>query len=402
MSSRATDTLLARLAGEVEERQTMMDGLVESAQREKRDLTEQEMELVTRARDRIQELEGQMGPLAEAREIASKSGDRLAQIARFIQEREGEKPREVEYRSAGAYVMDRWQAGLGHQTAVQRLDLYHRAAAHQTTGDNPGLIPEAILGPVINFVDASRPLVTVLGVRQLPAGSWQRPRVTQHTQVGEQTSEKSELVSRKMVIGKIPVNAVTYGGYVNVSRQNIDWSQPAIMDIIIGDLAAQYALETEQAAATDLLDNATSGPTIGANPTPEAILGAMWAAAGAAFAATQGQGRLVAVCSPDALGVIGQVFPPLPPTSPPTSGLQPGDFGSGVMGQVGGIPVVMSAALPDSTLLLVSTAAAEVYEDRIGALQVVEPSVLGVQVAYAGYFAVVTIEDGAVIQVTLP
>ena len=38
-------------------------------------------------------------------------------------------------------------------------------------------------------------------------------------------------------------------------------------------------------------------------------------------------------------------------------------------------------------MLVLSTAAAEVYEDRIGALQVVEPSVLGVQVAYAGYFA---------------
>ena len=39
------------------------------------------------------------------------------------------------------------------------------------------------------------------------------------------------------------------------------------------------------------------------------------------------------------------------------------------------------------TTLVLSTAAAEVYEDRVGALQVVEPSVLGVQVAYAGYFA---------------
>ena len=33
-----------------------------------------------------------------------------------------------------------------------------------------------------------------------------------------------------------------------------------------------------------------------------------------------------------------------------------------------------------------SSAAVEVYEDRIGSLQVVEPSVLGVQVAYAGYY----------------
>jgi hypothetical protein len=33
-----------------------------------------------------------------------------------------------------------------------------------------------------------------------------------------------------------------------------------------------------------------------------------------------------------------------------------------------------------------------VYEDRVGSLQVVEPSVLGVQVAYAGYFASLVME----------
>jgi hypothetical protein len=47
-------------------------------------------------------------------------------------------------------------------------------------------------------------------------------------------------------------------------------------------------------------------------------------------------------------------------------------------------------------MLVMSTASAEVYEDRIGALQVVEPSVLGVQVAYAGYFADVVISAAGI------
>ena len=131
--------------------------------------------------------------------------------------------RAVEYRSAGEYVMDRWRGGLGQQEALNRLDEYHRAAAHQTTSDNPGLLPEQILGPVINFVDNSRPLTTAIGPRQLPSGTWSRPRVTQHTNVQPQGGEKTELVSRKMTIAKLPVTATTYGGYVNVSRQDIDW-----------------------------------------------------------------------------------------------------------------------------------------------------------------------------------
>ena len=51
-------------------------------------------------------------------------------------------------------------------------------------------------------------------------------------------------------------------------------------------------------------------------------------------------------------------------------------------------------------MIVLSTAAVEVYEDRIGSLQVVEPSVLGVQVAYAGYFAPLVLEPPAIIEIT--
>jgi len=397
----ATDTLLARYVNEIEEKQKVMDSVVEAAQKEGRDLDDREMELLGNARERMKSLEAQMGPLEEARRISGDSQERLARIAEQMAKNGEEKPKEVKYRSAGEYVLDRWQAGLGHQTAIQRLDLYHRAAAHQTTADNPGLIPEQILGPVVSFVDAARPIVTAIGVRQLPSGSWSRPRITQHTQVGEQAAEKTELVSRKMVIGTVPVSATTYGGYVNISRQNIDWSQPAIMDIVINDLAAQYAIETETAAADTLSTGATAGPTIAAGATGEEVAAALWEAAGTAFAATAGQGRLIALVSADVLGLLGPLFPPINPNDAQGAGFSAASFGSGVMGSVGAIPVVMSSALADGTLLLVSTAAVECYEDRIGPLQVVEPSVLGVQVAYAGYFAELLLEAGGVIEVTV-
>ena len=73
---------------------------------------------------------------------------------------------------------------------------------------------------------------------------------------------------------------------------------------------------------------------------------------------------------------------------------------TGAVGSISGIPVYVSAAVTAGNGLILSSAAAEVYEDRIGALQVVEPSVLGVQVAYAGHFAVVVIEDAAIIKIT--
>ncbi len=69
----------------------------------------------------------------------------------------------------------------------------------------------------------------------------------------------------------------------------------------------------------------------------------------------------------------------------------------GPVGNISGIRVVMSAGLTGNEAFLLSTAAIEVYEQRVGTLQVIEPSVLGVQVAYAGYFAPLMINDDAIV-----
>jgi HK97 family phage major capsid protein len=394
---RPTDQMLARISGEIEEKQKFIDGIVEAAEKDARDLTDQEMEMVTRSRDRQGELNAQAAPMQEAARIALESRERITQIGQLM----GEEPKQtkMEYRSAGEYVMDRWRAGLGMNEAVERLDLYHRAAAHQTTGDNPGLLPEQILGPVINFVDESRPLTTALGVRQLPSGSWSRPQVTQHTNVTAQSAEKTELASRKMTIAKLPVTATTYGGYVNVSRQDIDWSQPAIMDIVINDLAGYYAQVTETALGTALVAAATAGTDLPATPTAADVSGALWAAAAAVYTACKGQGRLICAAPPSMLGLVGPLFAPVNPQNAQSTGFNAGQFGAGAMGAVSGIEVVVSNGLAADEMLVLSTAAAEVYEDRIGSLQVVEPSVLGVQVAYAGYYAPLVISGAGIIKI---
>jgi HK97 family phage major capsid protein len=397
---RATDQMLARISGEIAEKQTFIDGVVEAAEKEGRDLSSQEMEMVTRARTRQGELNEQAKPMQQATEIAIESQRRIAEIGRLIGDQQEERPREVEYRSAGEYVMDRWRAGLGMQECVNRLEMYHRAAAHQTTADNPGLLPESIIGPVINFVDESRPLTTALGVRQLPSGSFHRPQVTQHTNVAEQSSgEKTELVSRKMVIGKLDIVPKTYGGYVNVSRQDIQWSQPQILDIVIQDLAGYYAQVTEAALGTALVAAATAGTDLPATPTAADVSGALWAAAAAVYTATKGQGTLIIAAPPSMLSLIGPLFAPINPQNAYSTGFNAGQFGTGAMGAISGIQVVVSAGLAADEMLVLSSAAAEVYEDRIGSLQVVEPSVLGVQVAYAGMYAPVVISGAGIIKI---
>lgn len=390
--SRNTDSLLAKYMAEIEESQQFIDGIIGSLKPDE-DLSDDKLELVTETRNRMGEVNKLMQPLIESRKISVESTERIEQLAKFMSS-QPEKPREVEYRSAGYYVLDRWRAGLGNDEALTRLDLYHRAAAHQTTPDNPGLLPEQIIGPVVNFVDVTRPLVNFFGARQLPSGTWSRPKVTQHTTVGAQTAEKGELLSQKMLINKLPVTATTYGGYVNVSRQDVDWTQPQVMDIVIGDLAAQYALATENAFADQLMAVAIAETPLPTGAVTAAqITTAIWTAVGNVYNATKGAGRLFIGLSPDMLGTIfGPLYAPVNPQTSQSPGFSAADYGQGAIGVVSGIPVIVSSGLNAGSILVGSTAAAEPYEDRVGSLQVVEPSVLGVQVAYAGYFAGLIVE----------
>jgi HK97 family phage major capsid protein len=380
--------MLARIGGEIEEKQAFIDRIVETAEKESRDLTSQEMEMVTRSRDRLSELNQQAGPMQEAAQIALQSRQRITEIGKLVDNHTDRPQGNVEYRSAGEWTVDYIAAVTGSVSAKERIEMYTRAAAHQTTADNPGLLPTQIVGDLINFVDQARPLIGFFGARQMPSGAWARPRITQHTNIAAQSAEKTELVSRKMLIDSVPVTAQTLGGYVNISRQNQAWSQPAIMDIVVNDLAGQYAIETENAFADALMAAATAETALPTGAATAAqVSAALWTAVGNVYTATKGAGRLFQAVSADMLGILGPLFAPVNPQNSQSQGFNAADIGSGTVGSISGVPVIVSAGLNAGSWLVGSTAGAEVYEDRIGVLSVIEPSVLGTQVAYGGFFA---------------
>jgi HK97 family phage major capsid protein len=396
--------MIARLEADLEERNAFVEGLVAGAQDSGRDLTSTEMEMIGGARKRISEVAEQLTPLRETSKLAIESRRRMVEINGELQgarQRAGVSSGTVEYRSAGAYIADQYYAQLGDREANERMEIYNRVAAHQTTADNPGLLPESIVSPLVNFISVARPLVNVIGTTDLGSGAWSYARVTQHTSVAKQAGEKTELASRKMTVTKTPLGADTFGGYVNVSKQDINRSSPAILDMIINDLAEQYAIATELEAGTVLTAAATAGPTIPTGvPTPAVVAAAVWAAAGAVFAATKGQGTTVLAVSPDMLGLIGPIFPPVNPTNAYSSGFTVNDLQQGSTGSpIAGLTPVMSAGLATGTILVFSTAAAKTFEYKYGNLQVVEPSVWGVQVGYAGDFDAVVIEPTGIVKI---
>ena len=384
------------LAREVTELADVNDSLIDTARGEGRDMTEGESEIINRNSARLKELQTQLGTIQQAQSIRSQSLESLAMLGSAI---ESGRQVENEYQTAGEYIVDMWRAGAGVPDAEQRISRYlKRVAAHNITSDAPGIVPDPVVGPLVNFIDDSRPVLQFIGVQPLTAGpTFYYPKVTQHTSVGAQATEKTELVSQKMTITKTAVTVATLGGYVNVSRQLIDWSSPDAFQIIVNDLASQYAVQTENRAVDAFVAGATAGGgSIPADGNVAGIVGAVWGAAAKVYAATKGAGQVFLGVGPDLAAKIAPAFAPYNPTNAQGIGFSAGTFASGIIGTVSGVPVVMSPAFDTGKGIVASTAAVRAYEQRVGQLQVIEPSVLGVQVAYAGYFAQVIVEPGGV------
>jgi HK97 family phage major capsid protein len=410
INSHANDAMIRRLEKELEERNSASQALIANAQDAERDLNDPEKETLAGLRDRMVELRSQLTELESTAELASQVNDRMKQVDAAIMTARRTGSAEVEYRSTGQYMMDYVAGATGSRAAMERLEVFTRAAAHQKTTDNLGVIPDPIIGDVLNFIDSARPIIGLLGARAMPSATWYRPKVTQHASVAVQGSagaaadEKAELVSQKMTITRLTGNAVTYGGYVNVSRQDIDFSSPQMFDIIVNDLAAQYAIQTEAVIGAALIagtNNVELAPVAaGGIPSASELTTALWTAVGNIYTATKGQGSVALLVQPAKLGSWGSVFAPVNPQNAQSTGFRAGDFNQGLIGNVSGVPVYVSAGLstaPATTFgIVISTAAVEAYEQRVGALQVTEPSVLGVQVAYAGYFTPMIVETGGV------
>jgi HK97 family phage major capsid protein len=404
--SHANDAMIRRLEQELEERNTHAQGIIRAAQDDERDLNDAEKATLGSLRDRIGELRSQLDEVESTAQLATQTADRMRQLDTAITSARRHTANPVEYRSAGEWAVDLWSSHLGNRDARERLEVYERAAAHQKTSDNAGVVPTPVVGGVINFIDAARPIVSAIGPQAMPSQNFYRPLVTQQPTVGVQGSagaaadEKSELTSQKMLISRLTATAVTYGGYVNVSRQDIDFSTPQIMDIVINGLAAAYALQTETATGTALDASTSTNVGYGASPTAVTLTAAVWGAAATVYSATKGQGRLVLAVAADRLATFGPLFPPFNVQNGQSAGLLAGNFGSGEVGNIAGIQLLMSPGLGSGKAFLFSTAAMDVFEQRVGALQITEPSVLGVQVAYAGYFTPLLIVNNGIIELT--
>lgn len=304
----------------------------------------------------------------------------------------------------GDYMHDIIHAHQGDHEARERIQ---RAIANEITSDVPGMVPTPIVGEVINIIDASRPVVSFLRSYSMPqyGSSFTRPKVAQHTTVGEQTAQKTELPSRKFTVNPLTVNKMTLGGAIDVAFQVIDWTQPSALNAITTDLADQYAIQTESVAGGLLVAAAGGGTAIPVSgATSAAWIAAITAAAAKVYSTSKRMPDAI-FCSPDVwamlVGLVDTTGRPVAQAGAPMNSVGTGRLTS-FSASILGLPLVVSPELPAATCIVGASQFAEIYEDRRGALRVVEPKLLGWEIAYYGYFAGLVTEATAFVKVTPP
>ena len=148
------------------------------------------------------------------------------------------------------------------EAATANRSVIEAAAGDVITTDTPGLLPVPVLGPLVQDLNFIRPVVGAVGARAYPDGGNQktfvRPTITTHTAVGTQSTELSAVTAQTMVIASNTVSKTTLAGQVTLSVQDIDFTSPAAMQLILNDLMGEWMYASDNFCADNLLTAATS------------------------------------------------------------------------------------------------------------------------------------------------
>jgi HK97 family phage prohead protease len=272
------------------------------------------------------------------------------------------------------------------------------AAGDQTTTDFPGVIPVPILGPTFDNIAPLRPLVTALGARPMPGTgkTFIRPKIVTHTSVAQQANELTGLSSTTMLVDDIVVTKNTFGGTVLVSEQTVDFSDPAALEIIVRDMANQYAIQTGNYACTQFANNIGGAQQVGTwDGTSEDFVAEVYKGAAAILASGRVMPTHLIMGTPgfQAVGALVDADKrPLFPTLNPMNASGVMSASSTAANPVGLALVVDPGLNFAGDFIALGNAAGtyagfEVYETMKGMVSIEKPDVLGRQISVRGYFA---------------
>ena len=291
------------------------------------------------------------------------------------------------------------KVNLAYKTALGKQQTALQAAAGDIlTTDTPGLLPVPVLGPLFQDLNFVRPVVSALGARAMPntpSKTFTRPTITTHTSAATQT-EGSAVSATTMVIAANTVTKTTVAGQVTMTRQDMDFTDPAAMNLVLNDLAGEYLIKTDDIAADNLVTGATaSGSTWTVTAgDPTSLINALYDAAREITEDSNYFPTHLCV-SPNVWQYLGSQ---LDASKRPVLGyVTDGVVGQNSIGKVGGmgynnmnvmgLQLVVDNNFANDKMLVVYAPGFEIYEAQQGVLSVDVPSTLSRTFSYYGYFA---------------
>jgi len=280
------------------------------------------------------------------------------------------------------------------------------AAPDVITTDTPGILPLPIVQPVYNNFRGNRPVIDAIGARALPGGgsTFIRPKVTTHTSIAQQSTQNTTIEDGTLVVDDITVQKLSFAGYVTLSEQVIDWTQPEVIGVVLDDMARIYANTTDNYAADTLVSGSTETVAFGNDATNPA----QWAefvSTAAQDILTNSNGNLPThlFVSPNMwgylLGLVDTAGRPLFPQLGPMNAY--GDLTvTEAMGMAFGLRVVVDRNFATDTVIVGNAEGFEVYEQQKGAIAVDVPSTLSRTIAFRGYLSAVMIDADKFIKAT--
>lgn len=292
--------------------------------------------------------------------------------------------------------------------SLERITSIHRAAslaaqrdgrlfrAQDLTTDLAGILPTPIIGDLVKFVDANRYAVNASRSMPMPAGgkTFTRPRATQRTTAAVQSAEGAVLSSQKMTLVSDTVTKGTYGGFVELTEQDIDWTDPAFLQILFEDLAQSYAIATSTVMTAAILAAGVTNKTIGFTAASSAwtVFYAKIILAAVSVYTNSKQLPDTLYVAPDMWGsLVGYldsqnrpIFPHLGPVNVPGDAISITNFQGG---NPLGLKLVVDPTFTSGACVVASSRYAEYYEQNKGLASIAAPSIMAVDVAYRGYFA---------------
>ena len=299
------------------------------------------------------------------------------------------------------------QASRRNQTAIQA------AAGDILTSDTPGLLSVSVLGPVFQDLNFVRPVVSAFGARAMPntpSRQFVRPTITTHTSASEQSGQLDAVSATTMVVASNTVTKKTVAGQVTLSRQDIDFTDPAAMQVVLNDLAGQVLIKTDDIAADALVSGATaSGSTWTVTAAdPSGLFTALYDAA--REIAEDSNFFPTHLCvSPDVWEKLGRQTDAdkRPVFGYNANGMMTTNSIGNVSGiqytsmNVLGLNVVVDNNFASGTMLVVYAPGFEIYESGPQLLSLDNPSTLGKNLSIHQYFATFVAKSSFIQSITI-